>query len=57
MSEFKQKVKQLFQQHEALISQKNHKKLSGNGIYDRRTLRVFQHRRDKTAIDLDAIER
>lgn len=34
MSEFKQKVKQLFQQHEALISQKNHKKLSGNGIYD-----------------------
>lgn len=34
MSEFKQKVKQLFQQHEALISQKNQKKSSGNGIYD-----------------------
>lgn len=34
MSEFKQKVKQLFQQHEALITQKNQKKSSGNGIYD-----------------------
>ncbi|MBK8188353.1 MAG: glycosidase [Cellvibrio sp.] len=34
MSEFKQKVKQLFQQHEVLISQKNQKKSSGNGIYD-----------------------
>lgn len=34
MSEFKQKVKQLFQQHEALINKKNQKKSSGNGIYD-----------------------
>jgi len=34
MSEFKQKVKQLFQQHEALITQQNQKKSSGNGIYD-----------------------
>ncbi len=34
MSEFKQKVKQLFQQHEALVTQKNQKKSSGNGIYN-----------------------
>ncbi len=34
MSEFKQKVKQLFQQHQVLISQKNQKKSCGNGIYD-----------------------
>lgn len=34
MSEFKQKVKQLFQQHEVLITKKNPIKKSGNGIYD-----------------------
>jgi 4-O-beta-D-mannosyl-D-glucose phosphorylase len=34
MSEFKQKVKQLFQQHEVLITKKNQIKKSGNGIYD-----------------------
>ncbi len=34
MSEFTQKVKQLFQQHEALITKKNPIKKSGNGIYD-----------------------
>lgn len=34
MSDFKQKVKHLFQQHEALITKKNQPKKSGNGIYD-----------------------
>lgn len=34
MSEFKQKVKQLIQQHESLVTRKNQTKKSGNGIYD-----------------------
>jgi 4-O-beta-D-mannosyl-D-glucose phosphorylase len=34
MSEFRQKIKQLLQNHEALITQKNQPKVTGNGIYD-----------------------